>query len=90
VQDISREGCRIQCPAVAPDVKYFYVEIRLGDLHDTLRVDLAVSRWSRGRELGVEFIRMAPDQHARLLKVIRRCEEASIFFSQCQTEMGAG
>src|SRR6185295_521190 len=55
VRDISREGCRIQCPAGAPDVKYFYVEIQLGEPHDTLRVDLAVSRWSRGGELGVEF-----------------------------------
>ena len=77
VRDISREGCRIQCAAVAPDVKYFQLEIRLDDPHDTLRVDLAVSRWSRDGNLGVEFIRMEPDQRVRLLTVIPRCEEAS-------------
>ena len=77
VLDISREGCRIRCPAVAPDVKYVQIEIRLDEPQDTRRVDLAVRRWSRDGELGVEFIRMEPDQHARLLNVIRRVEEAS-------------
>lgn len=86
VRDISREGCRIQCPAGATDLKYFYVEIRLDELHDTLRVDLAVSRWSRDKDLGVEFIRMEPDQRARLLTVIRQCEEAALALSECQTE----
>lgn len=86
VRDISREGCRIQCAVTAPDVKYFYVEIRLDEPHDTLRVDLAVSRWARDGELGVEFIRMEPDQRARLLTVIRKCEEAAIGLSERQTE----
>jgi CheY-like chemotaxis protein len=76
VLDISREGCRIRCPAVAPDVKYVQVEIRLDEPHETLRVELAVRRWSRDGEIGVEFIRMEPDQHARLLNLIRRAEEA--------------
>lgn len=82
VRDISREGCRIQCPAVAPDVKYFHVEIRLDEPQDPLRVDLAVSRWSRDGQLGVEFIRMEPDQRARLLTVIRKREEASLAISE--------
>ena len=77
VLDISREGCRIRCPDVVPEVKYFQVEIRLDELQETLTVDLAVRRWSRDGSLGVEFIRMEPDQQARLLSVIRRCEEAA-------------
>ena len=77
VLDISREGCRIRCPDLAPDVKYVQVEIRLDEPHGTLTVELAVRRWSRNGEIGVEFIRMEPDQQARLLSIILRCEEAA-------------
>jgi CheY-like chemotaxis protein len=77
VLDISREGCRIRCPDLAPEVKYVQVEIRLDEPHGTLMVELAVRRWSRNGELGVEFIRIEPDQQALLLSVIRRYEEAS-------------
>lgn len=76
VIDLSREGCRIRCPDTAPELKYFQVEIRLDEPQGTLTVNLAVRRWSRDEELGVEFIRIEPDQQARLLSVIRRCEEA--------------
>jgi CheY-like chemotaxis protein len=77
VLDISREGCRIRCPGDAPDMKYFQVEIQLDEPHGTLTVALAVRRWSRDEELGVEFIRMESDQQARLQGIIRRCEEAA-------------
>ena len=77
VLDLSREGCRIRCPDLAPEVKYVQVEIRLDEPHGTLVVELAVRRWSRDGELGVEFIRMEPDQQALLLSVLRRREEAS-------------
>jgi hypothetical protein len=77
VVDLSPEGCRIRCPDTAPDMKYFYVEIQLDELQGTLTVDLAVRRWSRNEDLGVEFIRMESDQQARLMSAIRRCEEAA-------------
>lgn len=70
VLDISREGCRIRCPNVFPEVKYVQVEIRL-DEQETLTVELAVRRWTRNGELGVEFIRMEPEQQMRLLKVLQ-------------------
>ena len=77
VVDISREGCRIRCPNAAPDMKYFQVEIHLDEPQGTLTVHLAVRRWSRDNELGIEFIRLEPDQQKRLLSIIRRFEEAS-------------
>ena len=76
VVDISHEGGRIKCTGAVPEMKYFRVEIQLDDPHDTLAVDLAVMRWSRNGEFGVEFIRMEPDQQARLRNTIRSCEEA--------------
>lgn len=74
--DISHEGCRIRSADAAPEAKYFRVEIRLDDPHATLTVDLAVLRWRRNGEFGVEFIRMEPDHQARLQSLIRSCEEA--------------
>ena len=71
VVDISREGCRIRCPDAAPDMKYFQVEIQLDEPQGTLTVHLAVMRWSRDKELGVEFIRMEPEQQTRLLQVLQ-------------------
>ena len=78
VVDISREGCRIRCPGAAPDLRYFQVEIHLDEPQGTLTVDLAVRRWSRDNELGVEFIRLEPEQQARLLSVIQRWKEGSV------------
>jgi PilZ domain-containing protein len=75
VVDISREGCRIRCDDVVPRERYFRVEIRLGDPPDTLTIDLAVMRWSRHGECGIEFIRMEPDGQARLRSMIQNCEE---------------
>lgn len=76
VVDISHEGCRIRCPDAAPGAKYFRAEIRLDDPYGTLTVDLVVMQWSRLGEFGIQFIRMEPDQQARLRSVIRQCEEA--------------
>lgn len=76
IVDISREGGRIKCTGAVPELKYFRVKVQLDDPHETLTVDLAVKRWSRNGEFGVEFIRMERDQQARLWSVIRNYEEA--------------
>lgn len=64
VVDVSLEGCRIQ--SAVPMQKGDYVQIRIDLIGDTLTGDLAVVRWSRKNEFGVELIRMAPDQQTRL------------------------
>ncbi|MEO6545737.1 MAG: response regulator [Nitrospiraceae bacterium] len=76
VVDISHEGGKIRCTGVVPQMKYFQLEIRLDNPHETLVVDLAVMRWSRNGEFGFEFIRMEPDHQARLRHTIRSYEEA--------------
>jgi len=64
VVDMSLEGCRIR--SAVPMQKGDYVQIRIDLIGDTLTGDLAVVRWSRKDEFGMELIRMAPDQQARL------------------------
>jgi hypothetical protein len=64
VVDVSLEGCRIRS-AVSMH-KGDYVRIRIDLIGETLTGDLAVVRWSRKEEFGVELIRMASDQQTRL------------------------
>jgi hypothetical protein len=64
VVDVSLEGCRIR--SAVPLHQGDYVRIRIDLIGDTLTGDLAVVRWSRKKEFGVELIRLAPDQQARL------------------------
>src|SRR5204863_2260079 len=64
VVDLSLEGCGIR--SAVPMHKGDYVRIRIDLIGDTLSGDLAVVRWLRKEELGVELIRMASDQQARL------------------------
>jgi hypothetical protein len=62
--DVSLEGCRIRSSVRLH--KGDYVRIRIDLIGETLTGDLAVVRWSRENEFGVELIRMASDQQARL------------------------
>ena len=64
VVDLSLEGGRIR--SAVPMHKGDYVRIRIDLIGDTLSGDLAVVRWSRKKDFGVELIRMASDQQARL------------------------
>ncbi|TKS58524.1 MAG: hypothetical protein EWM72_02928 [Nitrospira sp.] len=77
VIDISREGCRIRCRETTPGAKYFRIDIHLAGPNETLAIDLAVMRWSRDNDIGVEFIIMSPAAQERLRAVIRSCEEAA-------------
>ena len=64
VTDVSLEGCRVR--SAVPLDKGKYLRIRIDLVGETVTADLAVVRWSRKDECGMELIRMAPDQHARL------------------------
>ena len=69
VLDVSLEGCRIR--SAGPMHKGDYVRIRIDLIGDTLTGDLAVVRWPRKDEFGVELIRMAPEQQARLREFLQ-------------------
>ena len=64
VIDVSLEGCRIR--SAVPMHKGNYLQIRIDLIGETMTGDLAVVRWSTKEEFGVELIRMASDQQARL------------------------
>lgn len=60
-----------------PSQKYFQVEIELEEPAERLTVNLAVMRWARQEEFGIEFIRMEPESQAQLWRIIRNREEAT-------------
>ena len=64
VIDVSLEGCRIR--SAVPLHKGNYVQIRMDLIGETLAGNLAVVRWATKEECGVELIRVASDQQARL------------------------
>lgn len=64
VLDVSLEGCRIR--SAAPIRKGDYVRLRIDLIGETLNGELAVVRWSREDEFGVELIRMEEEQQVRL------------------------
>jgi hypothetical protein len=77
VIDISREGCRIRCTETTPGAKYFRIEIHLAGISDTLTIDLAVMRWARHGDIGIEFICLSPENQERLRTVIQCCQETA-------------
>jgi CheY-like chemotaxis protein len=77
VLDISREGCRIRCADVSSPPRYFQLKVLFHESDDSLDVDLAVMRWLKQGDIGVEFIRMTPENQARLRGMIKNCEKES-------------
>ena len=66
VLNISQEGARLSGDGSVAKGAYLKMVIALQNHSSLLRVDLATTRWSNGREFGVEFIRMDQDQQQRL------------------------
>jgi hypothetical protein len=64
--DLSKEGARLCSDAPVAKGDYLKIVIALPNHDGLLRIDLATTRWSRGKEFGVEFIRMDPEQQRRL------------------------
>ncbi len=53
------------------------VRVLLPDQAVPRKVDLAVVRWSRGREFGLEFLRMQPEEQDRLRRFVTALERGS-------------
>src|SRR5215510_5946715 len=66
VLDLSVAGCRIRSPVELTTGEYFGVVIDVPRYINPLDVPLAVVRWSKGQECGMEFIQMEPDNQRRL------------------------
>ena len=70
VLDLSLAVCRIRSPVELTTGEYFGVVIAVPGYVNPLDVPLAVVRWSKGQECGMEFIQMEPDNQRRLRELI--------------------
>ena len=71
VQDLSITGCRARSVAGmnAGDSVGLLIDVPRYD--NPLHVDIAVVRWAKEQEFGMEFLSIAPDNQQRLHEVIR-------------------
>jgi PilZ domain len=76
IVDLSSAGCRARSAAEFNHGEYLKVLIDIPRYENPLHIPLAVVRWSRAQEFGMEFIQMEQDDHRRLREVIRQTEAA--------------
>ena len=68
--NLAEGGWRVRSPKTrVPTGVYLTLQIILPNEDTPIKVDEAVVRWSKGREFGLEFLRMQVKEKARL----RRC-----------------
>ena len=74
VQDLSVTGCRARSPVGMDRGDAVGLLIDVPRYDNPLHVDVAIVRWAKEQECGMEFIKMAPDTQQRLRDVIRTNE----------------
>lgn len=75
VTDISAGGCKFQSTSQVPSGSYIKFKMYLPESNLPLTVDLAVVRWCTDSAMGIEFIRMAPEQQRVLRCFVERLEK---------------
>ena len=86
VVDLSIRGCRIESPTdVQPGAS---LEVRIAAIEHELPIQIqqALVRWSRGRQFGLEFVTMAPEEWARLQHTVKQIEMEPYEQAQQQKE----
>jgi PilZ domain-containing protein len=66
--DLTIPGCLIESTDMVPDAQSLHLELFLPGLTFPLSVPLGVVRWRKGKQFGVEFIKMHPSQQ----EILRR------------------
>ncbi len=74
VSSLSNKGCTVVSDESAQPGTFFVLHIHLSEQYSPLEIELAVVRWSRGWECGLEFLRMASQARHRLLHILQSLE----------------
>ena len=70
VSNLSTGGWKVDSDQPVQRGNYFALRVLLQDQAPPMKVDLAAVRWSSGREFGLEFIRMQPEEQDRLRRFV--------------------
>ncbi len=74
VVDLSIRGCRIESSTDVHPGASLEVRIVAREHEPPIQIQQAFVRWSRGRQFGLEFVTMAPEEWARLQHVVKQIE----------------
>ena len=72
--DLSIRGCRIESLTDVQPGASLEVRIAAREHEPPLQIQQALVRWSRGRQFGLEFVTMAPEEWARLQHTVKQIE----------------
>ncbi len=70
VRNVSTGGWKVEGSQLIQHGNCFALRVLLPDQAVPMKVDLAVVRWSSGREFGLEFLRMEPEEQERLRRFV--------------------
>lgn len=73
--DLSQGGCRIESVMRVAEGHSFECRIHVPGLDWPLRIDEAHVRWVQGTTFGIAFIRLRPEEQAKLKIVIHSLEQ---------------
>lgn len=70
VSRLSTGGCTVGSDDPVQPGTFLVLHIQLPSQYSPLKVDLAEVRWAKGREFGLEFIRLRKEEKERLRKLL--------------------
>lgn len=74
VYNLSLEGCAVGSDTSIQPGTYLALRIQAYQHELPIEVELAVARWSEGREFGLEFIRIKGEEQDRLRQFVKTLE----------------
>ena len=86
VVDLSIGGCRIESPTDVQPGASLEVRIAAIEHEPPIQIQQALVRWSRGRQFGLEFETMVPEEWARLQHTVKQIEMEPYEQAQQQKE----
>ena len=72
--DLSQRGCRIESELTVPASTMLELRLYVPGLDWPMRVEQASVKWARGREFGLEFVRLLPKEEETLHRVVKDLE----------------
>ena len=74
LMDLSIRGCRIESSIDVQPGASLRVGIEAIEHDRPIQIQHALVRWSRGRQFGLEFVTIAPEEWARLQHIVKQIE----------------
>ncbi|NOT23769.1 MAG: PilZ domain-containing protein [Nitrospiraceae bacterium] len=74
IVDLSINGCRVESPTVVQPGISLEIQIATKVPELAIHIQQAIVRWNRGKQFGLEFVTMAPQEWSRLQHTVKQIE----------------